>query len=575
MLASIVAARSRTTCTAGCGCRRRGSGHRAGRRAHLSVLLGVFVLLKAVAYWLDRYGLAFSRRAASVHRLRRTPTSTRVLPAQDDPRRHRGHLRACCSSPTSAARGWLLPAIGVGLLVLSAILIGGIYPAIVQRFQVRPNEQADEAPYIQRNIDATRQRLRPRRRRSTRPYHGRSDAGDRRSCATTATRSRHPAARPERRCSRRSSSCSRSAATTPSPTTLDVDRYTVTTARRRTTSSGVRELTHGLPPTSATGSTTTLHPRLRRRRRARRTPRTPTARPSFAEQRHPAGRARSSRVEPRIYFGEQSPTYSIVGADQTEIDQPRASSGRHGDQAATNTYDGKGGVDIGDALHRLLYAMKFREPQHPAVRSRRTASSQILYDRTPAASAWRRSRRGSTLDGDPYPAVVGRPDRLDRRRLHDDATTTRTPHADSTLGALTRRDQRAAARRRRTRINYIRNSVKATVDAYDGTVTLYEWDERTRSCKTWMKAFPRHGEAEGARSPSELHGPPALPGGPVQGAARAARAVPRHRRRSSSTAAGLLAGPGRPDATTGTSVAQPPYYLTLKMPGPGRSRRSR
>ena len=126
---------------------------------HLSVLLGVFVLLKAVAYWLDRYGLAVKSsdfKATSNWTGLRYVDANAYLPAKT--------ILFCIAVicavlffATLWRRTWQLPVIGFGLMVLSAILIGGLYPAIVQKFQVQPNEQAKEAPYIQKNIDATRE----------------------------------------------------------------------------------------------------------------------------------------------------------------------------------------------------------------------------------------------------------------------------------------------------------------------------------------------------------------------------------------------------------------------------------
>ena len=120
------------------------------------------------------------------------------------------------------------------------------------------------------------------------------------------------------------------------------------------------------------------------------------------------------------------------------------------------------------------------------------------------------------------------------------------------------------------RVNYIRNSVKATVDAYNGKVTLYQWDEQDPVLKTWMKAFPGTVKT-GERDQRRADGAPALPRGPVQGAARAARELPRR------PAAGFYSGsdfwrvPVDPTSGDADAGLQPPYYLTLQMPGPGRA----
>ena len=125
---------------------------------HLSVLLGTFVLLQAVGYWLDRYGLAVGEHRigkADFTGLNYTDVNA-VLTA----RRSWRSSRSICAGLFFAnivRRTWLLPGIGVGLLLLSALLIGGLYPAIVQRFQVAPNEADKEQPYIKQNIEATRE----------------------------------------------------------------------------------------------------------------------------------------------------------------------------------------------------------------------------------------------------------------------------------------------------------------------------------------------------------------------------------------------------------------------------------
>ncbi|MGV9569869.1 UPF0182 family protein [Streptomyces nigra] len=130
----------------------------AAATGHLSVLLGIFVALKAVAYWLDRYGLAVKSsdfKATDNWTGLRYVDANAYLPAKT--------ILFCIAVicallffATLWRRTWQLPVIGFGLMVLSAILIGGLYPAIVQKFQVQPNEQAKEAPYVEKNLKATR-----------------------------------------------------------------------------------------------------------------------------------------------------------------------------------------------------------------------------------------------------------------------------------------------------------------------------------------------------------------------------------------------------------------------------------
>ena len=122
-------------------------------QVHLSVLLGLFMLLKAVAYWLDRYGLAIYDGTlitgityTDVHAVLPSKNILMIISI----------ICALLFFGNVFRPSWMLPGAGLGLLVLSAILIGGIWPAIVQRFQVKPSEPDKEAPYIARNITATR-----------------------------------------------------------------------------------------------------------------------------------------------------------------------------------------------------------------------------------------------------------------------------------------------------------------------------------------------------------------------------------------------------------------------------------
>src|SRR5438270_3153241 len=138
--------------------------------AHISVLLGVFVLLKAGAYWLDRYGLDFSKRGfvdtgasyTDVHAV--IPAKTILVV-----------VAIICAGIFFAnvrIRNWRLPAIAFGVMVLSAIVIGGIYPLLVQQFSVRPSEADKEAPYISRNIDSTRAAYGLKPDKNVTPYTG-------------------------------------------------------------------------------------------------------------------------------------------------------------------------------------------------------------------------------------------------------------------------------------------------------------------------------------------------------------------------------------------------------------------
>ncbi|MFE1784899.1 UPF0182 family protein [Streptomyces sp. NPDC059506] len=527
----------------------------AAATGHLSVLLGLFVALKAVAYWLDRYGLAVKSsdfKATEGWTGLRYVDANAYLPAKTI----LFWIAIICALlffATLWRRTWSLPMIGLGLMALSAILIGGLYPAIVQKFQVQPNEQAKEAPYIAKNIEATREAYGIAESKKT-DYKGTSGASDEelRSAAdtTAAIRLLDPNV-----VSPTFQQLQQVRGYYQFPATLDVDRYAID-GKDQDTVIGLRELnvegipernwvndhfkyTHGYGVVSAEGTSVTG-----------------TGSPQFTEKDIPP-RGDLGKYEPRIYFGEQTKQYSIVGGPTEEIDY----SDDNGEKSYT--YTGKGGVALDGPLNRAAYAAAFGEPQilySGAIGE----GSRILYDRTPkerveAVAPW------LTIDGDPYPAVVGGKVQW----IVDAYTTTngypyssRTTLGDTTADSLT--DAQRAVLTRDNQVNYIRNSVKATVDAYDGSVKLYEWDTEDPVLKTWMKAFPGTVEKKSAIG-DELMGHLRYP----QDMFKVQRELLTryHVTNPSTFFSGSEVWQVPSDPTTKGREDVPPYYLSLKMPG--------
>ncbi len=203
------------------------------------------------------------------------------------------------------------------------------------------------------------------------------------------------------------------------------------------------------------------------------------------------------KFEQRVYFGEQSTDYSIVGrpegAAPVELDLTTGSSSESSTtEDTTTTYDGVGGVAIGSTWKQLLYAIKFNSANF-LLSERVNDKSKVLYDRTPKQRV-QKVAPWLTLDDDAYPVVAnGRITWV----LDGYTTTDRYPGSQSE-SYQTMTDDTVAQRQTQTgvrtvptdEINYMRNAVKATVDAYDGTVTLYAWDESDPILKTWSKVFP-------------------------------------------------------------------------------------
>lgn len=533
-------------------------------RAHLSVLLGVFMLLKAIAYWLDRYGLDFSTRGFVNTGASYTDVNA-VLPAKTI-LIFVALICAVLFFANVVSRGWLLPAVGFGLLVLCAVLIGGVYPAAVQQFQVKPSEANKERPYIQRNIIATRQAydLVTGKNVVYLPYSGTPRSAVPTSAGSRATIANIRILDPN--------------VLQPIfqqlqgfknfysfPDTLDVDRYHLAggtqeevvavrdinlaglTGTQRNWINERLVYTHGYGFVAAPSNTVDAE-----------------GKPRFNEQNIPPTGA-LGLTQPRVYFGENSPSYSIVGAPPgappQELDYPTST----GVGQQNTTYDGTGGVPIGSLFNRLLYAIKFQQ-KNILLSNGVNAYSRILYIRNPRQRV-QQVAPYLTLDGNPYPAVVnGRIVWIVDGYTTSDAYpySQRESLNAATTDTLTSTSSSVAAQSP-TQINYIRNSVKAVVDAYNGTVTLYRWGAPDPVLQTWMKIFP------GTIKP-ESSIPPAL---------RAHFRYPEDlfkvqrellTRYHISDPRAFYSGTDFwkvPDDPTksGTPTPQPPYYLTLTLPG--------
>ena len=307
------------------------------------------------------------------------------------------------------------------------------------------------------------------------------------------------------------------------PDTLVVDRYEID-GETRDTVIAVRELDLDASrrPAQLGQRPHRLHARLRRRRRVRQPAgqrRPPGVLPAAASRRTGA---RSGEYEPRIYFGQKSP----LVLDRRRARGHRAAGARLPGrrqrtlQPATPPTTRRRRRRASARAIKLLYALKFRDEQHPASdrvnRSRRSSTTATRASgcrRSRRASRWTatRTRRSSTAGSS------GSSTATPRRRTYPYSRTQ--PLEDATSDSLTdRADQRPVALPEQ-RVNYIRNSVKATVDAYDGKVDAVRVGRGRPVLKAWHAGVPGRGQAD-QRDRRRADVPPALPRGPVQGAAR-------------------------------------------------------
>jgi uncharacterized membrane protein (UPF0182 family) len=529
-------------------------------RVQISILLGLVVLLKAVAYWFDRFGLAL-KESKLITGLTYTDVNA-VLPAKAI----LAAIAVVCSLLFFAnivRRSWLLPAAGTALLVISSVLIAGVYPGVIQQFQVKPSESSKEAPFIQRNIDATRAAY-DLNGVQIQDYNATlsTSAGQLAKDAATIANIRLMDPNVLSATFRQLQQIKPYYAF---PQSLDIDRYKVNGVSRDTVVA-VRELningnpsrnwindhlvyTHGFGFVAAYGNTVDAD-----------------GKPSFVVGDLPPTKGLGN-FEPRIYFGENVPDYSIIGGKKSnspvEFDYPDDTSANG---QKNYTYTGTGGVPVGSTLNKLLFAVKYQE-QRILLSNLINADSKILYNRSPRervakVAPW------LTLDGDPYPSIVnGKVTWI----IDGYTTSSGYPYAQATslstatADALTANSTSITAQSNKT-VNYIRNSVKATVDAYDGSVTLYQWDEKDPVLKTWMKAFPNTVKPKGAISKGLLEH------------IRYPEDMFRVQRDILSSyhvknAAAFYGGqdfwrvPRDPSTFGANAGAQPPYYMTLQMPG--------
>ncbi|WP_314501622.1 UPF0182 family protein [uncultured Microbacterium sp.] len=453
-------------------------------RIQLAVIAGLYLLAQGASLWLDRYktlvepgaritGPGYTGVNAIIPGL--TILSIAAI------------IVAILFFVTAIIGRWRYPLIATALLVVSAIVVGVGYPWVINQFQVRPNELSLEREYFQRGIDMTKEAYGIDGLDKTN-FQAVTDVEQnqlREDAATTAQiRIMDPAVI--------------------SPTVrqleqfrgyyqfadpLDVDRYAVDGVSQDTVVS-VRELNMDQLGAAASWQNTTLvYTHGYGMVAAKGNDRTTDGDPVFLERGIPAAGFLSDQedFQPRVYFGEYSPTYSIVGApegtDPVELDYP---TGADGASETKTTFDGDGGPSIGSVFDRLIYALKFQSEQI-LFSDNVNEDSQILYDRNPSARV-QKAAPYLTLDGDPYPSVV------DGRIVWIvDGYTLSANYPYSTTVSLQQAisDSNTTAQRfALDNINYIRNSVKATVDAYDGKVTLYAWDDKDPILQSWQNVYP-------------------------------------------------------------------------------------
>ena len=469
------------------GIRISGPGRRITSQAtlQLSLLIGLFVLIKSVQYWFDRYGLLFSDRSGFFTGANYTDVNA-VLPAKIILM----FIAAICAVGFFVGaflRSVKLPAVALVLLVLSSVLIGGVWPLVLQKVVVNPNGNSKEPPYIANNIGATRAAygIGAETTSPTSNYAGKitGQASDVLSDQDTVPNARlldpnvlSPTFTQQQQLKNWYGF----------PDQLSVDRYTIdgktqdyVVAARELNAAGLsgsqtdwiqRHMvyTHGDGFVAAPANTVV------------------DGYPNYTVS-DVSSQGKIKVDQPRIYYGQLTTDYAIVGNDGSRAAMERETNDDY------YTYTGKGGVPLGNLFQRLVFATSYGEMNF-LFSSGINGHSKIMYNRDPRTRV-EKAAPFLTTDTKPYPAVV------DGRIVWIvDAYTTAEnyPYAQAVgLGQATTNSLSVRGTPRQNKqISYIRNSVKATVDAYDGTVTLYQVDDTGSGAQSLGGRVPRPDQAE-------------------------------------------------------------------------------
>jgi uncharacterized membrane protein (UPF0182 family) len=456
------------------GIRTQTSGERVTPqvKAHLSVLLGLIILVKAYGYYLGKFGLLVSPRGVV------TGASYTDIHAEKPALNLLMFIAIACAIlflVNIRFRGWALPVIGIALLGVASIAVGGLYPAAVQKFSVAPQEFQKEEPYIVDNIDATRFAfgLDKIKLSSGTPAEGVTAQAESLNTPTVENiRLWNPAILKQ----------NYEALQRLQPYydffDVDTDRYPISGEERQIMLSS-REITqNGIPGGGTWQNKHLVYTHGYAAVASQVNSVTGTGGPSFVLQDiPPVGSAiqLSQGKGSEIYFGERPPDvpYLAVDTKQKELNFPS------GTGSVTTNYQGKGGIPMGSFFRRLVFAYHFRDI-NLLISGLIDSKSKILIYRD-LTTRVQKVAPFLKYDHDPYPVIAGG----HVFYVWDAYTSTdlypygqRINLSDATGGHLSGRS------------NYIRNSVKVVMNAYDGTMRFYVIDQSDPLLQVWEKAFP-------------------------------------------------------------------------------------
>lgn len=456
-------------------------------KAHLSVLLGLIVLVKAWGYYLGRFDLLTSERGVV------TGASYTDIHAQMPALNLLMVVAVVCAVlffVNIRLKGWGLPVIGVGLLALVSLVAGALFPAFVQQVRVDPQELQQERPYIADNIKFTRTAFGLDAIETTSPDLAPDlTAEDLLNNSRTVANIRlwDPFLLQENY-----NQLQRIKQYYEFPDSADVDRYTLG-GEKRVVMGAAREISQeGIPEGGGTWQNTHLvYTHGFGMVASQVNGATTQGSPLFILQDIPprgsslAGSAElaasltdAAGGQPRVYFGERSDVpFVVVGTKAEELDYQGTAT--NDNEQVSYRYEGDGGIPIGNYFRKALFAWRFRD-FNLLISDLITDDSRVMIYRS-IEERVHQAAPFLTYDGDPYAAIV------DGRIVWIwDAYTTANNYPYSQrvdLGDATGGEIEGSA-------NYIRNSVKVVIDSYDGSMDLYIVDEEDPVIQVWDRAFP-------------------------------------------------------------------------------------
>jgi len=435
-------------------------------KAHLSVILAVMALVKTAQYYLDRFNLDFSSRGV-VTGASYTDVKAQ-LPALN--------LLIFISIVAAGLfiwniwrRGWVLPIIAVGLWGFVSIVIGTIYPAGVQKFRVEPNEFQNEQQYIDRNIAATRDAFGLAKvQNKDFDYQQNLDA----TVVNQNIASIDNARLWDPNVIQSTYQSLQGLQTFYKIDDVDIDRYQIGDQMRQVVLSA-REINQGELPSQSWVNQHLVYTHGYGIVSSPTNVAAGDGNPEFLQSGIPVAKdAPISLDVPDLYFGERQPGYALVDAKQREFDFSRP-----GRADATTRYTGKDGVKLDNIVRKAAFALRFGDI-NPLISGQVDGDTKVLYVRD-VKDRVKKLAPFLDFDADPYPVVSGGHVTW---VLDAYTTTSRYPYSQMTSGPSDTGLDHS--------FNYVRNSVKATVDAYDGTVKFYVIDPKDPLIRSYRSAFP-------------------------------------------------------------------------------------